>query len=298
MKRMMNRKGQVLVAFVFALFALCGAGALVTDVGILYVHRVQLQKSLDAAVLAGAQELPTAPASAIEMATQYANANGKALDTVVIDVINGNKTIRANGSRNVNLFLAGIFGQSVAAVNAKARADIGIIIGYTGVVPFGLQEKTLTYGVDYVLKAGGGEGNTGNFGALSLSGSGASAYRTDIEEGYQQPLKVGDIVSTKPGNNSGPTTQGVIYRISQDSNSTFATVQSGSPRIIVIPIVSGDPQGRDNVTVVGFASFFLEGVGGSGVDNYVTGKFMREVLSGEIGVGTDFGAYGAKLVNY
>jgi len=52
------------------------------------------------------------------------------------------------------------------------------------------------------------------------------------------------------------------------------------------------------VEIVGFASFFLEGVGGSGTDNYVTGKFMREVLSGEIGVGTDFGAYGAKLAPY
>ena len=109
---------------------------------------------------------------------------------------------------------------------------------------------------------------------------------------------MGYIVDPKPGNISGPTTQGVNYRIQKDPAATFETVQSGSPRIIVIPIVIGDPQGRDTVEIAGFAAFFLEGVGGSGTENYVVGKFMREVLGGEIGVGTDFGAYGARLAPY
>lgn len=295
---MMNKKGQVLVSFAAMLLVLSGMVSLVTDVGILYVNRIQLQKSLDAAVMAGAQELPTDGPGAIAMAKQYANINGKAADNVAVEVINGNNSIRANGTRTVNLLFAKIFGQNTSTVNAKARANIGIIIGYTGVVPFGLQQKTLTFGVDYILKVGGGEGNTGNFGGLSLSGSGASDYRYDIQYGYQTPLRVGDMVATKPGNMSGPTSQGVAYRISKDPNATFATVQPGSPRIIVMPVIIGDPQGRSDVQIVGFAAFFLEGAGGSGVDNYVTGKFMREVLSGEIGTGTDFGSYGARLVSY
>ena len=287
-----------MVLFAVMLSALCGVASLVTDFGIIYSNRVHLQKSLDAAVMAGAQELPTDASGAVAAAQQYAGLNGKPQDVVTVTVLNSNNSIRAYGSRDVNLLFAGIVGKSLATVTAQSRANIGIIIGYTGVVPFGLQQKTLTYGVDYVLKAGGGAGNTGNFGALSLSGNGANSYRNDIEFGYQKPLNVGDMVSTKPGNNSGPTTQGVNYRISKDPNATFATVQAGSPRIVVIPIVSGDPQGRCDVQIVGFASFFLEGVGGSGNSNYVTGKFMREVLAGEIGTGTDFGAYGAKLAPY
>ena len=133
---------------------------------------------------------------------------------------------------------------------------------------------------------------------MSLSGSGAKDYLYDIQNGYQSPLKVGDIVDTKPGNISGPTTQGVNYRIQKDPAATFETVQPGSPRIIVIPIVIGDPQGRDTVEIAGVAASILEGVGGSGTENYVVGKFMREVLGGEIGVGTDFGAYGARLAPY
>jgi len=295
---MMNNKGQVMVLFALMVAVLTGITALVTDVGILYVNRLQLQKAVDVAVMAGAQELPTDASSAIAVAKQYAAVNGNAGDGVAVEVLNSNNSIRAQGTRNVNLLFAKIFGPGMSTVGAQARANVGVIIGYTGIVPFGLQQKTLTYGVDYILKAGGGAGNTGNFGALSLSGSGASAYRTDIEEGYQSPLRVGDMVSTKPGNNSGPTSQGVNYRINQDPTATFETVRSGSPRIIVIPIVQGDPQGRDDVLIVGFAAFFLEGVGGSGTNNYVTGKFMREVLSGEVGVGTDFGAYGAKLAPY
>ena len=295
---MMNNKGQATVLFALVVSALVGMMALVVDVGVLYVNRLDLQKALDMAVMAGAQELPTDAAGAMATAGQYAAVNGKTNDSVSYEVLNDNSSLRAVGSRSVNLLFARIFGNTTSTVTARARANVGVIVGYTGVVPFGLQQKELTYGVDYILKAGGGEGNTGNFGALSLSGSGAKDYLYDIQNGYQSPLKVGDIVDTKPGNISGPTTQGVNYRIQKDPTATFETVQSGSPRIIVIPIVIGDPQGRDTVEIAGFAAFFLEGVGGSGTENYVVGKFMREVLGGEIGVGTDFGAYGARLAPY
>lgn len=294
----MNKHGQMMVSLAVVLAVLCGMVGLVIDIGVLYVNRIQLQKAVDAGVLAGAQELPDDASWAIDMAKFYANTNGRSGDVVNVEVLNANKTIRAIGTRDVDLFFAQLFGLNTAAVSAKARANIGVIVGYTGVVPFGLQQKTLTYGVEYILKVGGGAGNTGNFGALSLSGKGANAYRDDIELGYQSPLKIGDWVSTKPGNMSGPTSQGVNYRISQDPNATFTTVQENSPRIIVVPVIIGDPQGRDDVQIVGFAAFFLEGVGGSGKDNYVKGVFMRQVVAGEIGTGTDFGVFGAKLAPY
>jgi len=56
---------------------LLGITALVTDVGLLYVHRLELQKALDSAVMAGAQELPSDDAGAVAMARQYAAINGK-----------------------------------------------------------------------------------------------------------------------------------------------------------------------------------------------------------------------------
>ena len=189
----MNRKGQAMVLFSCMLLVLCGMASLVTDIGILYVNRLQLQKSVDAAVMAGAQELPLDADGAVAMAGQYASLNGKNSDSFSFEVLNDNSSIRAVGSRSVNLLFAKLLGLETSVVAARARANIGIIVGYTGVVPFGLEQKTLAYGVDYILKAGGGAGNTGNFGALSLSGSGANAYRSDIQQGYQQPLKVGDL---------------------------------------------------------------------------------------------------------
>lgn len=40
-----------------------------------------------------------------------------------------------------------------------------------------------------------------------------------------------------------------------------------------------------DVLIVGFAAFFLEGVGGSGNNNYVTGTFMQMVVPGDISTG-------------
>ncbi len=97
---------------------------------------------------------------------------------------------------------------------------------------------------------------------------------------------------------SGPTGNGVDYRISLDPTATFATVQRGSPRILVVPIIDSlEVNGRSQVQIVGFAAFFLEGVGGQGKDNYVTGKFMQTVESGDGETGaTGYGLYGAALI--
>jgi hypothetical protein len=51
------------------------------------------------------------------------------------------------------------------------------------------------------------------------------------------------------------------------------------------------------VEITGFAAFFLDGVGGSGNDNYVLGRFVKMVVSGESGGGTDYGAYAVKLLH-
>ena len=51
------------------------------------------------------------------------------------------------------------------------------------------------------------------------------------------------------------------------------------------------------LALLGFAAFFLEGVGKSGNENYVKGKFVQMITTGEIGTGASgYGLYGSTLI--
>ena len=58
-----RRRGVALIYTAFGMIALLGAGALTTDLGILYVRRSQAQRTADAAALAGAYQLATVKGS-------------------------------------------------------------------------------------------------------------------------------------------------------------------------------------------------------------------------------------------
>ncbi len=68
--------GQMLILFVLALGVLMGMVAMSVDVGLILHERRSLQNAADAAALAAAQELDDSTAAAIDMAQQYAVANG------------------------------------------------------------------------------------------------------------------------------------------------------------------------------------------------------------------------------
>lgn len=293
-----EEKGAAIVVFALSVTVLMGFAALVVDVGNLYLNRTRLVNLADAAVLAGMQDLPGDPEAAITSAKSYAAQNGMVDDVVGIDISNNNTVLTVNVTRRVPFFFAQIFDMISTNVAARAVAAIRPITGVSGVAPFGVAKQQFVYGQTYTLKDGAGDGYSGNYGALALGGNGASLYRDNIEDGYSGQLRVGDWVSTEPGNMSGPTNKGVDYRISLDPAATFATVQKGSPRILIVPVIDSlDVNGRSQVQIVGFAAFFLEGVGGSGNKNYVMGKFMQMVIPGDTGTGaTTYGLYGARLI--
>ena len=74
---------------------------------------------------------------------------------------------------------------------------------------------------------------------------------------------------------------------------------AGCSRIVIVPVIRGfdKANGRDNVEVVGFAAFFLEGTlreGGKGNSgsSSVIGRFLRIVVPGELGEAGDYGLRG------
>lgn len=280
------RKGAVAVIAAAAIIGLSSMAALAVDVGVLYLNRYQLANAADAAALAGAQDLPDSPDQAIATAVNFATANSKPSPTPdgvepVLSKSNTALTVRL--TRNVPLYFARILGLNSSVVAATATAELKTYTGGTnGIVPFGIVKQNFVYGQTYQLKLGPGDSYHGNFQALALGATGASNYTSNIKYGYKGTFKIGDWILTETGNMSGPTSSGVSYRVGLDPAATFESVQPGSGRIIVVPVLDSLlVSGRSDVLVVGFAAFFLEGSGGGGNDFYVYGKFREMVVPGE-----------------
>lgn len=294
-----DERGAALVLVAAALVALLGFSAMVVDVGVLYLNREQLSNAADAAALAGAQFLPDDPATAISTARHYAAQNGIQADEVTVNVSADGYAITVDVQRQVSLYLEKVFGDDAAQVTSYAKAQTGGVDEVWGVAPLGISDQTLQYGTLYSLKAGGGGGEHGNFGALALGGYGAGNYEDNLREGYDGWLKIGDVVETEPGNMSGPTERAIEDRISGHESCTFDDYCLNCPRVIMTPVYQylGELHGRSQVKVVGFASFFLDGVTGHGHDSYVNGYFIKRLTSdARSNTGDDYGLRSVKLV--
>lgn len=293
-----QERGAAIVVVALSITVMIGFGALIVDISNLYLNKTRLVNMVDAAALAGVQDLPDDPQAAVASAYSYAAQNGINSDLVVVTISQNNMVVTVNATRTVSFFFAPIFNMISSNVTARAAAKVIPISGASGIVPFGVVKQQFTYGDPYNLKEGGGSGYNGNFGALALGGSGSPIYQNNIKNGYNSQLHIGDWVGTEPGNMSGPTSEGVDYRMGLDKYATFETVEKGSSRIVIVPVIESlETNGRSEVEIVGFAAFFLEGVGGKGNDNYVTGQFIQMVIPGEVSSGaTGYGLYSSTLI--
>jgi hypothetical protein len=178
----------------------------------------------------------------------------------------------------------------------------GPITAVKGIKPFGVEMQEFIFATPYDLKEGAGDGTTGNYGALALGGTGASNYRTNLINGYDDSvLHVGDSIETEPGNMAGPTLDGITSILDSDSHThtdDLSQLEVGCPRVIIIPVVDSlDVEGRSTVQIVGFSSFFLDEVIREGGHTTVTGRFIETIGAGTIDeTGTGYGFYGTKLI--
>ncbi len=300
-----QEQGSVVVLVALALTALLGFCAIVTDVGLMYAQKAHLQNSVDSAALAGVQELPDNPTLAAQTASDYASRNG--VPSITVEFEANNAKIIVNATQQVPAYFARIWGITEEQISASAKAMVVPPTELSGVVPLSIQEQNFVYGQKYILKSGGGSGTSswylddnqnnsvekydntsgtpGWYGALELSGTGADTYETDLANGYQGTLRVGQILSVKHGNMSGPTADGINTRLSRDTSvphNTFDNFNRNAPEIMYIPIVQtipGSGGSIQEVQIVGFAAFFLEGVAGNGNNSVVTGWFIKTLVS-------------------
>lgn len=297
-----GERGAVLVLVAAAMVALLGFVALVTDLGLIYVQRTRLTNAADAAALAGVQELPGAPGEAEFVAREYAVKNGVDPGELEIGVAADNRSLTVRPRRNVKLLFARVLGIYDQDVEASATASVAALSGAAGTAPFSIQEQQLEYGWEYVLKVGGGDGETGWFRVLDLDGDrggGADEYEQYVKYGYQGMIRVGDVIPVETGNMSGKTSKGVQYRIDLcEDGCTFENFKRDCSRVIIVPVVKrlGGKGADQSVEIRGFAAFFLEGVKGQGNDSEVTGRFVRTVYPGEAGSGEGYGVQAVRLI--
>lgn len=324
MKDSQKERGSVVILVALGLTTLLGFGALVTDIGMLYVQKAKLQNAVDAAALAGVQELPKDPTQAEQVAQDYATRNN--VSDITINFETRNSKIIVTAKKKVPTYLSRIWGITEGNLSATARAIMIPPSSISGAVPLSIEKQDFVYGVTYTLKFGSGldtsgTGYEGWFGPLRLTGSGAKDYKTDLANGYNGSFSIGQIVDIENGNMSGPTKKGVEDRLASDTRvprNTFNDYDRSAPEIIYVPIVEIINRSTDTVSqvkIISFAAFFLEGVAGNGTESIISGRFIKTLVPNKQSSGllsdllkqeeqmedgstqTDYGLYTPKLVD-
>lgn len=293
-----DESGASLIIVALCMFMIIGFTAIVVDVGALYLEKSRLQKTVDAAVLGGAQLLKISSASAKNTGIEIALKNGFTVTTD--EVSTGSNFIEITKTVTKELTFARVLGFNQTRVSATARAEIkGTLIKGDGVIPVGLEKIEYKKGALYALNDKPGEGNSGNYGYLGIDGGGAKNLGEGIKNGSNNLVEVGKEVKTEPGQNWGKVEEGFEFRIEEDRKnnskcSSYDTADNTCKRVVVVPLIETfNVNGKSDVMVVGFAAFWIESIS----KHETKGRFIEIVRGGTFGPGEDFGIYGVKLVN-
>jgi Flp pilus assembly protein TadG len=262
--------GQIAVLYAGIIAVLLGAIAFCADVSVMYVNWQQVQKTADAAALAGANYLkgyedstgyvfsgPAAagctgqPDDASKAACTYAVDNGLAAGNVTITEPTASSIQVVAQETGLPYYFAKVLDLSTYAVTATAVAHAAGPVGTVnqGMFPVALQcasgcsnlstlgGEPVTFGQKFVSSV---INASGNWEWLGLGGTGASALASNIQNGATGSYTIGDTISTAPGNkgSSGPVKKAVQNRL--NSCPTLANdpcADGGNPN----DIPAGDP---------------------------------------------------------
>ena len=292
-----DSQGSIAVIVCFSMVAVIGLGALVLDGGQLYLEKARLQNAVDAAALAGVRMLQDGAAVSEQVAQETALANGAASQGLVIAVLSEQGTVSVQASSTVSFGLARVLNITESQVWASATAQASGVTGMRGAAPLGVIWQEFIFGQQYDLKVGAGDSDTGNYGALALGDTGSANYRDNLQYGYPEWIRAGDLVPTEPGNMAGPTEEAIVARLAGCNHFPSCNFEQFVPscsKILFVPIINGLPNGRGEVTIVGFASFFLEG---QLEGEYIRGRFIETHVQGEVGGASTYGLTTIRLTH-
>ena len=264
-----HSKGQMMVLFAGMIAALLGATALGTDVAVMYVNSIAIQKAADSAAIAGSNYLNAVAftgtaASGCTTANGYSDDAKKAACTFAysngIDPsVSGttlniteptSETIRVTAQRSgLPYYFGRAVGLDTYTVAATATASAGGPVGTVnvGMFPVGLQctapcslssmdpGQSVSFGSKFV-----GGLAPGNWQWLAVGGTGSSALGAAIDQGVSGSFTIGSSLTSSPGNkgNAGPVKTGFANRMSRCASTASDPCSGTNPRDL---IPAGDP---------------------------------------------------------
>ena len=291
--------GQTAVLTVLFLTVLLGMAAAVLDVGAWYRADRDIQATVDAAALAGAQALPEDPGEAEALATAYADENGGGLDEVEITGgVVADDTIKVDGSRPSEGFFTRLFGIDSVTVSATATARIGVLANPRWAAPIAVDEQH-----PYLQGKRWGEETT-----LELDKVGPGAYRLiniDGSHGGTNPHVLGDWIRSGYDGYmpldwyySDP---GAKYNSNPAFKSALEEVAASGKELLFPVYRQTREQGAGfEYEVVGWVGFVvtdfeIKGSQNSTISGYFT-QVIWEGISSESAAADDFGAAVISLI--
>lgn len=283
MKRFIqNEKGNTILLVGFSLIALMAMLGLIMDGGKLFMTKSHLQKTANAAVLSGAQEL-TYQQDAVEEVVHHTLSLHNEDHSLKDMKITMDDKVSVDLTKEVPLMFSKLFGFETAPVKVHAAAALGTMGKAAGVAPLGIDESLgLEFNKVYKLKVDQSGVEAGNFGVLALGGPGASTYEDNLLHGYDSELEIGDILETQTGNIAGKTRSSIQAKIDACPYPEGETFHRDCPRIILIPVYeridSGGSQLKE-VRITGFAYFYITQPMSS-KDTSISGMFIKRAGTG------------------
>lgn len=281
----------VLVALMMVVFL--GLTALVIDAGNLYLQKKELQDASDASALAGAVSMSDGYLEVDRSVKALASKNEVSPVDITTKVYNDLSVVEVKMKRNVPFYFASIFGYKSKTIYASSKVkkeSIKSVGNMTNVIPLGVYyNKKFVFGQRVTLK---GESSTDDMelNTLILSGSGASAFEHDLANGYQGTLSIGDELSYRSGIMTGPTQSGISKRMNNCSyykTPTYLDYPKGCERLVITPMYEYTSYGNKAV-IVGFSSFFIEGIGSTSEGSPIFGRFLGSTLFSEGAIDKSF----------
>jgi Flp pilus assembly protein TadG len=290
----------MLVILTILIPVMLGVVAMAVDISSFDWTWSRMQSAADAAVLAGASNLPTSPSRAIATATAYAQTDGMLAGEVSTPTVAPDSlSISITLSRSVPYYFGRVLGLSASPVVVTATAALLTTGSVTGSMPIGLSSQTTyAYGQSITLQPGGGTANS--WGALALGCTGASCYSNNLANGYPGTLTVGDTVLNDPGSKTGPTSTGIASRVaaaeSGDPGGTWSNHTMTDLRAVIVPVVDWTGcSGSCTGPIMGFSAIWIVSASGGAINIVFIGSAAAGTTPSK--TAANFGTYRAVLVN-
>lgn len=278
--------GQALAFVVIMVPVLVGMSGLAVDTGNVYVNKTSMQRTADAAALAGAQTVLASSSQGTTDARTYANNNGVPDPTIVVTTtIRPHDTIRVTAPKNVKTYFLALLGQTSYTVTATAKAQVGVAVSvFASAIPWAMNDGELqNYGYDEVavIHPSNSPVNGVTFQAITppCPVSPCQTYDNAMANNISAPMAISTNYATSNADYSAfsvATCAALNARITAGLGETYNTFSSSSPRVLLFGVYAGNqPNAPAPIKFTTFHAFFLESVTCAPSPSKVTGRFVK-----------------------